>query len=290
MEYLGDKRMVKTSYAVIIPCRNGEKTIGQTLESLFSQTVKPLKIIVIDDASNDATAKILERFPHVSTIRLNHNYPRNFIRVPKLLNIGFQYIPKHYRYAMISGDDTIYSNDYMEKIIACFQQNQRLKIASGSAATQQSKIPDRLKIEGKTPSGTGRVFQYAFLRKHLPFPISIGWEGDILFKALREGEIRAFDNITFKHTRAYGSYSIRTFGHAAYVLGYPFIFFLARSIKTFLTKDTGYRFKVLFQLLGYIEYYITRQKTLPNSNFVKNHYKRRISRFLLRLLGGTNEA
>jgi len=39
--------------SVIIPCYNSAQTIGRTLESILSQTLKPKEIIVVDDASLD---------------------------------------------------------------------------------------------------------------------------------------------------------------------------------------------------------------------------------------------
>lgn len=279
--------MVETSYGIVIPCKDGAEVIQKTLRSLLSQTIKPLMIIVVDDASKDDTPKILERYPQVYTIRLNHDHPRNFARVPKLLNLGFKRMPNSCRYVMVSGDDTVYPGDYVEKIVECFRRNPRLKIASGRMEKRESKIPDKLRVQSETPQGTGRMFDYAFLKRHLPFPVSIGWESDILFKGMQEGEIKCFPEIAFKHTREYGSYSIRTFGHGAYVLGYPFLFFLARSLKTFVLRDCEYpRFKVFLQLLGYIEYFLTRQKRLPIADFVKNHLNRRLVRFVARIVKG----
>ena len=38
-------------YSVIMPVKDAEKTIIQSLESIFSQTILPKEIIVIDDNS-----------------------------------------------------------------------------------------------------------------------------------------------------------------------------------------------------------------------------------------------
>src|SRR4030042_3034229 len=47
--------------SIIIPARNEEKTLGHLLHSIEHQTLKPHEIIVIDDQSEDATAKIARR-------------------------------------------------------------------------------------------------------------------------------------------------------------------------------------------------------------------------------------
>lgn len=44
--------------SILIPARNEERTLGHLLSTLNQQTLKPHEIIVIDDQSGDATAKI----------------------------------------------------------------------------------------------------------------------------------------------------------------------------------------------------------------------------------------
>jgi glycosyltransferase involved in cell wall biosynthesis len=49
----------KASVSVIIPCYNSSSTITRAVKSVFNQTVLPLEIILIDDASQDNTLEIL---------------------------------------------------------------------------------------------------------------------------------------------------------------------------------------------------------------------------------------
>ena len=49
-------------YYIVIPAHNEERFIKQTLDSLVSQTTLPSKVIVVDDNSTDATAKIVQIF------------------------------------------------------------------------------------------------------------------------------------------------------------------------------------------------------------------------------------
>jgi glycosyltransferase involved in cell wall biosynthesis len=43
--------------SVIIPCRNGERIVAEAVRSAFSQAEPPLEVIVVDDASTDATSQ-----------------------------------------------------------------------------------------------------------------------------------------------------------------------------------------------------------------------------------------
>jgi len=277
MASLGDKRMVESSYSVIIPCRNGDKTIGKTLESLLAQTLQPNQIIVVDDASTDKTPEILQSFSNkIHIIRLNHNHPRNFNRVPKLVNMGLAKI--NTSHVMLSGDDSVYPEHYVDSLLEHFKENPKLKIASGNIY--------ELHRPSDAPQGSGRIFECEWLKHHLPFPASCTWESGIMFKALKEGyEIKCFNDLTFNHKSQYGAYSIRTFGHAMYCLGYSSLFVLGRLIKTLMSGEIPRKY-VPYELLGYVEYALAcPEKVDPIKTYVQELHKPRIIHMAKKVMG-----
>ena len=55
---------------------NREPEIGETLESILSQTVMPREIIVVDDGSTDRTAEVIAQFSkHVTYFRIDNSGP-----------------------------------------------------------------------------------------------------------------------------------------------------------------------------------------------------------------------
>lgn len=44
-------------FSVIIPCRNGERVVGDAVRSALAQTQPPAEVLVVDDASTDRTAE-----------------------------------------------------------------------------------------------------------------------------------------------------------------------------------------------------------------------------------------
>ena len=55
--------------AVVIPNFNGERWLPGVLESVAAQTAAPAEVVVVDDASTDASRALLaERFPHVRVV------------------------------------------------------------------------------------------------------------------------------------------------------------------------------------------------------------------------------
>lgn len=50
------------SVSVIVPCFNSARTIEETLDSIFAQTLPPLEVIVVNDGSADDSGKVLQRY------------------------------------------------------------------------------------------------------------------------------------------------------------------------------------------------------------------------------------
>lgn len=54
----------RPAVSIIIPAYNGEDYLQQCLDSVFSQTLKNLQVICVNDGSTDSTAQILESYQH----------------------------------------------------------------------------------------------------------------------------------------------------------------------------------------------------------------------------------
>jgi glycosyltransferase involved in cell wall biosynthesis len=48
--------------SVVVPMHDGERYVGESLDSIFAQTVMPAEVIVVDDGSTDGSAAIVERY------------------------------------------------------------------------------------------------------------------------------------------------------------------------------------------------------------------------------------
>lgn len=58
--------------SVIIPVYNGERYLGAALESVLTQTYRPVEIIVVDDGSTDDTAQVVQAFARRCTVPLHY--------------------------------------------------------------------------------------------------------------------------------------------------------------------------------------------------------------------------
>ena len=60
MDKSTDKQNSDITITIITVCRNAEKTIGKTIDSVISQTYKPIEYIIIDGMSEDGTLPIIK--------------------------------------------------------------------------------------------------------------------------------------------------------------------------------------------------------------------------------------
>jgi glycosyltransferase involved in cell wall biosynthesis len=61
--------------SVIVAVYNGERFVGECLESIFAQDYHPFEAIVVDDGSDDRTAEIVRSFPEVTYIYQENQGP-----------------------------------------------------------------------------------------------------------------------------------------------------------------------------------------------------------------------
>lgn len=69
--------------SVIIPVKNGESTLGQCLESIYSQSIADkIEVIVLDSGSTDSSLLICTKYPvrvvSISPSNFNHGITRNY--------------------------------------------------------------------------------------------------------------------------------------------------------------------------------------------------------------------
>jgi glycosyltransferase involved in cell wall biosynthesis len=60
----------KAEISVIIPCYNSQKTICRAFKSIENQTLFPLEVIIVDDASTDNSIDLLQKIKQTSAINI----------------------------------------------------------------------------------------------------------------------------------------------------------------------------------------------------------------------------
>ena len=103
--------MNNSEVSIYVPVYNGQNTIESCINSILSQTVKPNKILVINDNSTDETAEILKKYSDkIEIINNDKNLGVSYIR-----NLATNYLKSKF-IASIDADVEL-TNNWLEKLI-----------------------------------------------------------------------------------------------------------------------------------------------------------------------------
>ncbi len=116
-------------FSIITITLNSEKTIRDTLNSVFSQTYRNAEHIIIDGGSTDQTIPILKRYPN--------NKKKIFIKknfgIYKSINFGIKKAKGDF-ICILNSDDMFHSNHTLEQFFNFASKNKSTKIFLGNVA------------------------------------------------------------------------------------------------------------------------------------------------------------
>ena len=216
---------------MFMPARDEEKNLPLSLEALLHQTVKPSKVLLINDASIDGTEQVAKSYGiDVITLTEKHDSyassPEVGWMLCKVWNHAFP-PPENIDYIMQTAPDAILPLDYTERLIALMEQDDKLVVASGV-------------IEGERTArsyaqGVGRLYKAWFWNKHIKqFPLMYCTESYPLLKAQSLGlHVRSFPSLVMKTQRPTQMYKSK-YGYAMRELGYLFPFALHEYTGTYV--------------------------------------------------------
>lgn len=131
-ERMGKKKKGRSNplVSVIIPAYNGEETVLSSVESVMRQTYRPIELIVIDDASFDATYENLCNYKE----ELRADLPKVFrhdknVGLAATLNHGLKESKGEY-VLLLHQDCELIGNDWITKSLKYFS-NDRIAVVTG---------------------------------------------------------------------------------------------------------------------------------------------------------------
>jgi biofilm PGA synthesis N-glycosyltransferase PgaC len=151
----------KPSYVLITPAKNEELFIRSVLESVVSQTLRPVRWVIVNDSSTDRTAEIVQEYmakhDFIALLNLQADKNRNFGRKAMAFNSAFATI-KDAEFSYIGNLDADMSvrPDYFQNIVNEFQSDPRLGISGGMVYT---KIDSDFVTYDKTLDSVGGAVQ-----------------------------------------------------------------------------------------------------------------------------------
>jgi glycosyltransferase involved in cell wall biosynthesis len=107
--------------SVVLPVYNGEKYLGESIQSIINQTYTNWELIIVNDASIDNSCNIIDQFMKIdSKIKCINNQINQ--KLPESLNIGFRQACGEY--LTWTSDDNIYVNNAFEIMAKALDEGQ----------------------------------------------------------------------------------------------------------------------------------------------------------------------
>ena len=246
---------VKSRVATIIPARNEEQFIGETLTALLNQDIDDNYIIVVNDGSEDKTQEVVNSFPNIELINIeNRGFDAQGTPIlARVINQGLEKLVPEvcYDYIMILGSDHILPSNYIRKIVDHLDHNRDIAICSGQIKGEKSKVP----------RGSGRIVRSDFWKSiGLQYPLKFGFETYLLIKAQQLGYridvLNDLISLTSRPTRkSYKKETYISYGKSLRALGYIQLYSAGRIGLISLKNPKG----AFYMLRGYtssdIEFY-----------------------------------
>lgn len=266
--------------AVVIPARNEEKFIGNTLHSLSGQETRPTRVIVVDDGSQDNTSQVASSFG-AEVVRLpDRGYQTQGTPIlAGVMNHGLQRLDdygfgeKDDDYVMILGADHLLPPNYISTIVAEMEKNKYIAVCSGIIEGEEKK--------NLVPRGSGRIVRAEFWKKFgLHYPVKFGFEAYLTVKALQMG----YTNMVFDHLVAttqrrtgqnYRKNAYIGYGKGLKALGYSRLY-AAGKIGLGFPRNPK---RAIYMLIGYLSDVEVYDKEFRE--YMRNMQHKQIKQYLL---------
>jgi glycosyltransferase involved in cell wall biosynthesis len=146
--------------SVITVCRNSEKTIERTLQSVILQTYQDIEYIIIDGKSTDQTLNIIEKYrSHIAQLISESDNG-----IYEAMNKGLQ-IATGEIICFLNSDDIYESNITVERIAKRFQEN-RIDALFGGVSFFQKSNPSKVFRVYKFDNFTLSKFSFGWMPAH----------------------------------------------------------------------------------------------------------------------------
>lgn len=277
------------SYVLVTPARNEEDYIEKTIQSVISQTVLPLKWIVVSDGSTDRTDEIvrkyLPRHPWMELVRMPERRERHFAGKATCFQAGYQKV-RDLRYDIIGNldADISFEKDYLEYLLDQFRGRPDLGVA-GTPYIEGTIQYDYNYVSIEHVSGPAQLFRRECFEEIGGYVPIKGGGIDLVAVTtarMKGWKTRTFTDRIFVHHRAIGTGSGSAlkarfrFGKQDYYLGGHPLWEIFRCIHQMRNKP--YALGGLFLMSGYLWACLKRVERPVPPEFVRFRRKEQMER------------
>ncbi len=200
-------------YYIIIPAHNEEAFLVDTLNSILTQSLRPKKVVIVNDNSTDGTETIIDDFSRKdpSFMKVNASSSTSHMPGSKVIsafNKGLQRLDENYDFIVKLDADIILPPDYFEKIAFIFKGNPNVGIAGGFAYEKDTNGKWQLNhpMDNDHVRGAFKAYSRGCFTAINGLKAAIGWDTvDELLAQYHGFEIYTDANLKVKHLRPTGN-------------------------------------------------------------------------------------
>ncbi|NPU84672.1 MAG: glycosyltransferase family 2 protein [Syntrophaceae bacterium] len=278
------------TYVLITPARNEEAFIGQTIESVISQTILPKKWIIVSDGSTDRTDEIvtqhLAKNPWIELLRMPEHRDRHFAAKVSCFNAGYDKV-KNIPYNIIGNldADVTFDSTYFEYILSRFIEDPNLGVAGTPYLERGSHSYKDSYVDIHHVHGQIQMFRrqcYEDIGGYTPIKGGgIDWVA-VTTARMKTWKTYSFQDKVFIHHRRMGTggnsvlESQFNYGKKNYFLGSHPLWHLFRSLYQMTKKP--YVIGGLLLLAGYNWAFLTGVEKPISNDLIKYYRKEQMDR------------
>ncbi len=282
--------MIPITYALVTPARNEEAFIEKTLTSIVSQTILPVRWVIVSDGSTDRTDDIvrnyLAMYDWIELVRMPEHRDRNFAAKVSCFNAG------HERLAGLDYDiignldaDISFDADYMEFLLKQFLQDERLGVAGTPFVEEHHSGYDYRFANIEHVSGACQLFRrqcFADIGGYIPIK-----GGGIDWVAVTSARMKGWKTRTYTEKKCFHHRPMGTGGSnrlgARFKLGKEDYYLGGHPLWEFLRALRQLKFKPfilggLFLYAGYLWAFLSRVKRPMPGDLVEFHRSEQMAR------------
>ncbi len=288
-----------TNILVISPVRDEAEYLGGVIRSMVNQTIRPAAWVIVDDGSQDATARLAARAAEehdwIHLIRKTDRGERAVgPGVVEAFYQGMENAPiQDYDYVCKLDGDIEFGPRYFETLLALFAEDERLGAASGKPFIESSRglVPERTRDE--MVAGQINFYRRACFEDIGGFVRQVHWDGIAFHMARIKGwKTRSVSHpdLDFLHKRIMGSshkgllHGRMRWGRGQYFMGTHPLYVIA--IGVYRSMERPFLFGGLAIILGYVLAYCKGFARFEYPGFRRNLRRWQLNK-LKALLSGT---
>ena len=279
--------MATESYVAVTPVRNEASYIREALDSMLSQTIKPVEWVIVDDGSTDQTPEIIREYsarnPWIKLIRLPGTERLRGGHIVGLFYRGLAAVNSSFEYIVKLDGDLSFDPDFFEKALKRMYLNPALGITSGIRHIRvNGGLVEERSAERHT-HGSCKIYRKRCLDDIGGLIPAMGWDGVDEIKARMKGwTAEPVAGLRVIHLRPEDKAAV-TFrsgaerGRGSYFMGYHPVFLLVRAIKCAIKSPLD----GIGMLYGYLKAILTSGERIDDADFIKYLRSNQLKRLFL---------